>query len=114
MRSGWVWGVGLVLYALFIFDVFIKALLSSVLAGSSYLALPFCAIYFLGSLTESSSLSWNDLKWALLMIIAIKLSLPLRLQSPSAETGPVLALATKEAGLQKSPAPWSQSDNRFP
>jgi O-antigen ligase len=107
-------GVGLALYVFFAFDLMIKALLSSVISSSSYLALPLCAVYFLGSLTESSSLAWNHLQWAILMIMAIKLSVPLRFQAHTASSKNAVPTDIKKAEPQRSLAPLSQIDNRFP
>ena len=41
----------------------------------AWVALPFMAAYTMGMLTESITLTWNDMRWVLFVAIATKLAL---------------------------------------
>lgn len=68
--------VGLVLWAVIFAELWLKALWRTWRGDSGYFALPMLAIYSLSSVTESMALGWNDLRWALFVILLVKLSLP--------------------------------------
>ncbi|MGA9659126.1 MAG: O-antigen ligase [Asticcacaulis sp.] len=68
--------VGLVIWALIFAEIWIKGLYRSYRGDGGYFALPMIGIYSLSSLTESMALSWNDLRWCLLVMVLVKLSLP--------------------------------------
>ncbi|MDV6332818.1 O-antigen ligase family protein [Asticcacaulis sp. 201] len=68
--------VGLVNWALVFADVWLKGFYRMLRGTGGYFALPLLGIYGLSSLTESMALSWNDLRWCLFVIVAVKVSLP--------------------------------------
>ena len=68
--------VGLCVWAMTFADTWIKGFYRSFRGDGGYFALPMLAIYSLSSLTESMALGWNDLRWALLVMVLVKLSLP--------------------------------------
>jgi exopolysaccharide production protein ExoQ len=68
--------VGLVLWACVFAEAWAKGLWRTWRGDSGYFALPMLAIYSLSSITESMALGWNDLRWALFVMVLVKLSLP--------------------------------------
>ncbi len=69
-------GVGLCIWALVFAEIWLKGLYRMLRGDGGYFALPLIGIYSLSSLTESMALSWNDLRWCLLVMVLVKLSLP--------------------------------------
>lgn len=85
--------VGLCVWAVTFAGTWLKAFYRSFKGDGGYFALPMLAIYSLSSLTESMALGWNDLRWALLVIVAVKLSLPDDLDSQGqGDPGPAAVL----------------------
>lgn len=68
--------VGLALWALLFVELWLKALFRLFKGDGGYFALPFLAMYSLSSLTESVTNLWNDLRWLLVVVVLVKLSLP--------------------------------------
>ena len=68
--------VGLSLWALVFAETWLKGLYRMLRGDGGYFALPLIGIYSLSSLTESITLSWNDLRWSLFVMVLVKLSLP--------------------------------------
>jgi O-antigen ligase len=65
---------GLIAWALFYAQTLIAALVAVFRDKGAYLALPFLVIYSLVSLTESIAVSYNDLRWAIFVALAVKLA----------------------------------------
>ncbi len=68
--------VGLITWAAVFTETWIKGLWRTWKGDAGYFALPMLGIYSLSSLTESMALGWNDLRWALIVLLIVKLSLP--------------------------------------
>mgnify|MGYP000364901949 FL=1 len=68
--------VGLSLWAMVFTETWLKGLYRMLRGDGGYFALPLIGIYSLSSLTESITLSWNDLRWSLFVMVLVKLSLP--------------------------------------
>ena len=66
---------GLVLWAVVFAETWLKALWRAIKGDGGYFALPFLAMFSIESLTESMTLSWNDLRWCLVVLVIVKLSL---------------------------------------
>jgi O-antigen ligase len=66
---------GLILWGLVVLEAWLKGLWRAVRGDGGYFALPFLAMFTLSSLTESMALVWNDLRWCLLVVVIVKLSL---------------------------------------
>ena len=65
---------GLIAWALFYSQTVLAALVAVFREKGAYLALPFLVIYSLVSLTESIAVSYNDLRWAIFVALAVKLA----------------------------------------
>ena len=65
---------GLIAWGLFYGQTVIAALVAVFREKGAYLALPFLVIYSLVSLTESIAVSYNDLRWAIFVALAVKLA----------------------------------------
>ncbi len=65
---------GLIAWALFYGQTVLAALVAVFREKGAYLALPFLVIYSLVSLTESIAVSYNDLRWAIFVALAVKLA----------------------------------------
>jgi O-antigen ligase len=65
---------GLIAWGLFYGQTVIAALVAVFRDKGAYLALPFLVIYSLVSLTESIAVSYNDLRWAIFVALAVKLA----------------------------------------
>lgn len=65
---------GLVAWGLFYAQTIGAALVSVLRDKGAYLALPFLVIYSLICLTESVAVSYNDLRWAIFVALAVKLA----------------------------------------
>ena len=70
--------VGLCLWALWFAETWIRALVAIFTNRGAYLAVPTLAVYTLTSLSESVTMTWNDLRWVLFVVIAVKLALGAR------------------------------------
>lgn len=68
--------VGVTVWALIFAETWIKGIWRTWRGDGGYFALPFIAIYSMSSLTESMALGWNDLRWCMLVMVLVKLSLP--------------------------------------
>ena len=66
---------GLVLWAAVFAQTWLKALWRAIKGDGGYFALPFLAMFSIESLTESMTLAWNDLRWCLVVLVIVKLSL---------------------------------------
>jgi O-antigen ligase len=66
---------GLILWGLVFAETWLKALWRAVTGDGGYFALPFLAMFSIESLTESMTLAWNDLRWCLVVLVLVKLSL---------------------------------------
>ncbi|MGZ3305350.1 MAG: O-antigen ligase family protein [Asticcacaulis sp.] len=66
---------GLILWACVVLEAWLKALWRAFRGDGGYFALPFLAIFTLSSLTESLALVWNDMRWCLLVLVIVKVSL---------------------------------------
>ena len=53
----------------------IRALTSIFTTRGAYLAVPVLAVYAMTSLSESVTMTWNDLRWVLFCALAVKLAL---------------------------------------
>ena len=65
---------GLIAWGLFYAQTLGAAIVSVFRDRGAYLALPFLVIYSLISLTESVAVSYNDLRWVILVALAVKLA----------------------------------------
>ena len=65
---------GLIAWGLFYGQTLVAALVAVFRDKGAYLALPFLVIYSLVSLTESIAVSYNDLRWAIFVALAVKLA----------------------------------------
>ncbi len=65
---------GLIAWGLFYAQTLVAALVAVFRDKGAYLALPFIVIYSLISLTESVAVSYNDLRWAIFVALAVKLA----------------------------------------
>lgn len=70
LGMGW---VGLAAFALFFTQTMIGAMVSVFRTKGAYLAFPFLIIYALTSLTESIAVTYNDLRWMVFVLLAVKL-----------------------------------------
>ncbi|MFT3996978.1 MAG: O-antigen ligase [Asticcacaulis sp.] len=68
--------IGLTVWSLLFAETWLKAFYRTYRGDGGYFALPFITIYSLMSLTESIAIGWNDIRWCLIVIIVVKLSLP--------------------------------------
>jgi len=66
---------GLVLWAVVFAETWLKGLWRAIKGDGGYFALPFLAMFSIESLTESMTLAWNDLRWCLVVLVIVKLSL---------------------------------------
>ena len=66
---------GLILWGTVVLEAWLKGLWRAFRGDGGYFALPFLAMFTLSSLTESMALVWNDLRWCLLVVVIVKLSL---------------------------------------
>ena len=66
---------GFVLWAVVFAETWLKGLWRAIKGDGGYFALPFLAMFSIESLTESMTLSWNDLRWCLVVLVIVKLSL---------------------------------------
>jgi O-antigen ligase len=69
-----VWGLGA--FALFYAQMTLLALVAIFRNPGAFLAVPLLLVYTLMSLTESIAVAYNDLRWVLIVIVAVKLALP--------------------------------------
>ncbi len=65
---------GLVLWACVFAEAWLKGLWRAIKGDGGYFALPFLAMFSIESLTESMTLAWNDLRWCLVVLVIVKLS----------------------------------------
>ncbi|WP_342745851.1 O-antigen ligase [Caulobacter mirabilis] len=65
---------GLIAWGLFYLQTLGAALVAVFREKGAYLALPFLVIYSLVSLTESIAVSYNDMRWAIFVALAVKLA----------------------------------------
>lgn len=65
---------GLVAWALFYLQTLGATIVAVFRNPGAYLALPFMIIYSLVSLTESIAVSYNDMRWAIFVALAVKLA----------------------------------------
>ena len=68
--------VGLAVWAMLYVSVMSKAVWSVFTSKGALLAFPFMIVYSLMSLTESVTLTYNDIHWALFVTYAVRLSMP--------------------------------------
>jgi len=68
--------VGLIVWAGVFAETWLKAFYRVWHGDGGYFAMPMLAIFSLSSLTESMTLVWNDVYWALFVLVLVKLSLP--------------------------------------
>jgi exopolysaccharide production protein ExoQ len=80
--------VGLAAFTMFYVQTLAAAVLALFRSRGAYLAIPFLVVYTLMSFTESIAVAYNDLRWVLLVAIAVKLGWPGR-DSVSAAARPV-------------------------
>ncbi|HWE47921.1 MAG TPA: O-antigen ligase [Caulobacteraceae bacterium] len=66
--------VGVGLWALWFAETWIRGLISIFTSRGAYLAVPVLAVYTLTSLSESVTMTWNDLRWVLFVLVAVKLA----------------------------------------
>jgi O-antigen ligase len=66
---------GLSLWALWWLEAWGRALAGVVANRGAWLAAPFLLVHTLTSLTESVTLTWNDLRWVMFVAVAVKLAL---------------------------------------
>lgn len=67
---------GLIAWGLFYLQTLGATIIAVFREKGAYLALPFVVIYSLVSLTESIAVSYNDVRWAILIALAVKLAWP--------------------------------------
>ncbi|MEI7932057.1 MAG: O-antigen ligase family protein, partial [Alphaproteobacteria bacterium] len=72
--------VGLTAWALFYAQTMTTGVIQAFREKGAFLALPFLVVYSLISLTESITMTYNDLRWVMFVAIACKLAYPDRLQ----------------------------------
>ena len=70
---GW---IGLFTWAAFLAQSLITAAVSAFRDRGAFVALPFIVVYVLISLTESITLTYNDVRWVLFVAIACKMAYP--------------------------------------
>ncbi len=66
---------GLILWACVFAETWLKGLWRAIKGDGGFFALPFLAMFSIESLTESMTLAWNDLRWCLVVLVIVKLSL---------------------------------------
>ncbi|HEY3813574.1 MAG TPA: O-antigen ligase family protein [Caulobacteraceae bacterium] len=66
--------VGAGIWALWFAETWIRALISIFTNRGAYLAVPVIAVYSITSFSESITLTWNDLRWVLFVLVAVKLA----------------------------------------
>lgn len=69
---------GLVVWSIYLLEVWGRTLWSVFTSKGAYLALPFLTVYTLTTLTESVAFIYNDLDWVMLAAIGIRLAIPER------------------------------------
>jgi O-antigen ligase len=67
--------VGAAVWALWFLEAWVRALIGVFTSRGAYLAVPFLTVYGMTSLTESVTLTWNDLRWVMFVAVAVKLVL---------------------------------------
>jgi len=67
---------GLIAWGLFYLQTLGATIIAVFREKGAFLALPFLVIYSLVSLTESIAVSYNDVRWAILVALAVKLAWP--------------------------------------
>lgn len=72
--------VGLTAWALFFAQTMTTGVVQAFRERGAFLALPFLSVYALISLTESVTMTYNDLRWVMFVAIACKLAYPDRHQ----------------------------------
>jgi exopolysaccharide production protein ExoQ len=74
----WLWLgiVGLVGWAFFWMQTFVTGIITVYRDKGAFLAFPFLLVYTMISLTESVTMTYNDLHWVLFVAIAVKLGFP--------------------------------------
>jgi O-antigen ligase len=68
------WGVGL--FALYLIEIWIRAILALYRNPGAYLALPILTIFTVTTLDETVVLNYNDLVWVLFVALAVRLACP--------------------------------------
>lgn len=68
--------VGLVLWGALFLETCIKAVMRVYQGLGGFFVIPYLFVYFVSSLTESIILGWNEMRWALFMVVVVKLALP--------------------------------------
>lgn len=68
--------IGVIVFGLWFIEIWLRAIWTTFAGGEgAWVALPFIAAYSIAMLTESVTLTWNDLRWVLLVAVATKLAL---------------------------------------
>ncbi len=68
--------VGVILFGFWFIETWFRTIWITFAGGDgAWVALPFMAAYTIGMLTESITLTWNDMRWVLFVAIATKLAL---------------------------------------
>lgn len=83
--------VGMFVWAAYFAETWVRALVAVFTSRGAWLALPFLAVYGMSSLTESVTLTWNDLRWVMFVAVAVKLALGEKAQEAS--TAPERAIS---------------------
>jgi len=77
----WLGWTGLIAWIVFYAQTMIAGIVSIFRDKGAYLAFPFLLAYSMISITESVTLTYNDLRWVIFVAIACKLAYPDRLKS---------------------------------
>ena len=106
--------LGLSAWTLYFLETCARAIVALYRSAGAYLAVPMLLIYLLTTLTESIVLVFNDSRWVIFVVIAVKLALPDQALRPSrrVESGPSKTMLGQDAnhGMNKrglSPIPPS-------
>ncbi len=70
--------VGLVAWSAFYLSLLAKTAWAVFTNKGAYLVFPFLIVYSLMTLTESVAMTYNDMRWVMLVAYAIRLSIPSR------------------------------------
>jgi O-antigen ligase len=105
--------LGLVCWGLFWLQTMTTALIAVYRNAGAYLAFPFLIVYSLVSLTESIAVTYNDLRWVIFVMLAVKLAWPDKPDAYATSRAPSATVTTlnpraRAASARRASAPGVQ------
>ncbi len=66
---------GVILFALFLLQIWAQSFWAAYTSPAGWLALPMMTSYTITMMTESIAMNWHELRWVIVVAIALKLAL---------------------------------------